>query len=467
MTDKLLVPFEHEGMWWKPAKSDEKLAGTLSYDPVDGCKLSLLGQFAPAESVTTIPFAPLPVLHGVLKDGRKASLIENRSAGFQMRFPGISTETYRPNIALLGDHIDSLDNYYTSECEFSLTNLEEWLGHSPFDVKYTPTDRKRFTLDVHLPEPQVFPLSHINSTLTAVASYWTRGGDVREFNVQAPSWLILKPSQAQTLRDHLDVVSRTRNFVALCLGERAYISNLILRGDEEEITPGKTQRRKIECYYRQNPSPQIREKTVLRSGIRLSEFGSPTGEILDKWFCLYENITESLDILFAILYSDMYLSVRFLLAAQAVEALHRHLWPSTYIDETRYEEIRRELVDSIPGEVPPDLKAKLEGVLKYGNELSLRRRLKEVSQRLAEKGAADIICLDSAFISDVVHTRNYLTHYDKSLQDKAKTGEALYKLYAKLALTVMVVVFAELDAPMKLVRKRLQQHRQFGLYVGT
>ena len=130
-----------------------------------------------------------------------------------------------------------------------------------------------------------------------------------------------------------------------------------------------------------------------------------------KWFCLYEKINESLGILFAILYSDMYLSIRFLLAAQAVEALHRHLLPSTYIDETRYEEIRRELVNSIPGEVPPNLKSKLKDVLKYGNELSLRRRLKEVSQRLAEKEAADIICLDSAFISDVVDTRNYLTHY--------------------------------------------------------
>ena len=66
--------------------------------------------------------------------------------------------------------------------------------------------------------------------------------------------------QAQTFRDHLEVVSRTRNLVALCLGERAYVSNLILRGAEEEIVPGETEKRRIECYYRQSPSPQIREK---------------------------------------------------------------------------------------------------------------------------------------------------------------------------------------------------------------
>ena len=467
MTDKLLVPFEHEGLWWEPERPDARLSGTLSYDPVDGCKLSLLGQFSPAESLVNPLLATLPVLHGVLKIGRKVSLFENLSAGFHIRAPGISTESYWPNIALLGDHIDSLDNYYTSECEFSLTNLEEWLDHKPFGLKYKQGNSKKFTLKVQLPEPLSFPLPHINSTLTTAASYETRGGDVREFTVRAPSWLILKSGQAQTLQDHLEVVSRTRNFVALCLGERAYVSNLILRGAEEEITPGVTEKCRIECFYRQNPNPQIREKRVLRSGIRLTEFGLATGEILDRWFVLYDKIAEPLDILFALLYSDMYLSIRFLLAAQAAEALHRHLLPSTYIDETQYEEIRQELVDSIPDQVSPNLKAKLEGVLKYGNELSLRRRLKEISERLAEKEAGDIVRLDAAFINDVVNNRNYLTHYDKSLQEKAKTGEALYELYAKLTLTIMVVVFAELDAPMNLVKKYLQRHRLFGRYVET
>ena len=122
----------------------------------------------------------------------------------------------------------------------------------------------------------------------------------------------------------------------------------------------------------------------------------------------------------------MYLNVRFLLAAQSLEALHQHLLPSTYIDETRYEEIRQELVDSIPDQATPDLKAKLKEVLKYGNKFSLRRRLKEISQRLSEKEARDIVNLDAAFINDVVDNRNYLTHYDESLRGKAKTGKALW-----------------------------------------
>ena len=305
MTDKLLVPFEHEGLWWEPSKSDTRLTGTLGYHPVDGCKLSLFGQLNPVERILDLELSTLPVLHGVLKDGRKVSLFDNLSMGTQFRMPGISTERFSPSVALLGDHIDSIDDYRTSECEFSLTNLEEWLDHKPFGLKYTPGSTKKFTLNVHLPEPQSFPLPHIDSVLTATASYRTHGGNVREFTVRAPSWLILKAGRTQTLEDHLKVVSRIRNFATLCLGERAYISNLILRGDEEEITPGVTEKLRIECYYQQNPSPQIREKRFLPSGIRLSEFEPRASEILDRWFILYDKIAESLDILFALLYSDI------------------------------------------------------------------------------------------------------------------------------------------------------------------
>lgn len=467
MTDKLLVPYEHEGMWWEPTTSEKRLPGTLSYDPTEGCKLSLLGQFSPLESFGYTEVQTLPVLHGFIKSGVKVSLFDNLSMGFHIRAPGISTEDFSPRIALLGAHVDSLDNFATTECEFTFTNLEEWLNHRPFGIKYTTTGAKKFTLKVQLPEPQTFSLSHIDSVLTATASYHTSGGDMREFAIQTPSWLILKSDQAQTLSDHLKVVSQIRNLVTLCLGERVYISNLVLRGVEEETTPGVTEKCRIECYYQQNPSPQIRDKRILHSGMRLTDFGLAESEIIDRWFVLYDKIAEPLHILFALLYSDMYLSIRFLLAAQAVEVLHRNLWPSTYIDEVQYQGIRREIVDSIPEQVPPNLKARLKGVLQYGNELSLRRRLKEISRRLEKNGTADIMSLDSAFINDVVDNRNYLTHYDESLQEKAKTGEELYELYAKLILTVMVVVFAELDAPMTLVKERLQRHHLVGRYVKT
>ena len=254
----------------------------------------------------------------------------------------------------------------------------------------------------------------------------------------------------------------------MCLGRRVYLSNIVLRDDDEEkVASEKPEKRIIECYFQQNPSPVAVDKKTNLSGMTINDFVEGKVEIINNWLSLYDDIEPSLDILFSILYTDMYLNVRFLLAAQAVEALHRHLWPASYVTEEQYEEIEQKLTDAIPNEAPSDLKAKLKDVLKYGNEFSLRRRLKEISQRLTEKGAEHFVCFDSAFINDVVNTRNYLTHYDKSLQASAKTGESLYQLYAKLALTVMVVVFTELGVSKELIMEKLRQHRHFGRYVGT
>ena len=467
MPDKLLVPFKHEGLWWKPDLPGERIAGTLSYDPVEGSNLSLLGQFGGLKKVGDPLSEKLPVIHGITKDTGEVTLFDNFSTSFRLTVPGISTEAFSPSFVFLGKLVDSPETYITPQCEFRLTNLEEWLDHRPFSIQFSQGEPKSLDLNVLLPEQQSFSLPHITSTLKAAASFQTRGGRVREFGVEVLSWLILEPNQPQTLQAHLKVISRIRNFVALCLGQRVYISNLVLRGAEEEVAPGKTQKRKIECYFQQNPSPTTPDKKTHLLGMTINDLGKAKSEIINKWFSLYDDIGPTLDILFSVLYTEMYLDVRFLLAAQAVESLHRRLWPSNYVDEMQYEEIEQKLADNIPNEVPSDLKAKLKDVLKYGNEFSLRRRLKEISQRLMEKGAENIVCLDSAFINDVVNTRNYLTHYDKSLQASEKREESLYRLYAKLALTVMVVVFTELGASKELIMEKLRHRRDIGHYVGT
>lgn len=64
--------------------------------------------------------------------------------------------------------------------------------------------------------------------------------------------------------------------------------------------------------------------------------------------------------------------------------------------------------------------------LKYGNEPSLRQRLKSLCGGLEPiYGSAKAI---KALISKIVTTRNYLTHYDHELKSDAAQGRALYRL---------------------------------------
>jgi len=228
------------------------------------------------------------------------------------------------------------------------------------------------------------------------------GKNIREFGIETPSWLDLEFNEPQSMESHLDLISRLRNFATLCLGERVYISNLIFRGPEEEVAPGEKHAPLIECFYAQNPRPEVREKKLLLSGVTTEDFGESAACVFDNWLQLYDKITPSLNVMFAALYVDMYIEERFLLACQSVEVLHRHLWPDSYVGEDEYNEIQAKLVESIPADVSEGLRAKLEGLLTYGNEFSLRRRLKDISDRWTSIGAEKIVHLDTAFINDVV-----------------------------------------------------------------
>jgi len=72
----------------------------------------------------------------------------------------------------------------------------------------------------------------------------------------------------------------------------------------------------------------------------------------------------------------------------------------------------------IPDNINADFKKSLQARLRYGNEFSLRTRLREVIRRI--KNILDFEFVTSGkkrdeFINKVVDTRNYWTHYSQEL----------------------------------------------------
>lgn len=64
--------------------------------------------------------------------------------------------------------------------------------------------------------------------------------------------------------------------------------------------------------------------------------------------------------------------------------------------------------------------------MQYLHEYSLRKRLEKIIDYFGN--ILDIVIPDKGeFVKDVYNTRNFLTHYDKGLENKAKKGKELYK----------------------------------------
>ena len=125
--------------------------------------------------------------------------------------------------------------------------------------------------------------------------------------------------------------------------------------------------------------------------------------------------------------SSKFLEWKFLSLIQGIEVLHRRSSSETEMKRDEFEGIVHRIVEI----VPKDRKGWIESRLTHANELSLRKRIKSLIEPW------DDLYGNSqerrSFISKVVDTRNYLTHYDsKSSQSELTEGEDLWKLCMKL-----------------------------------
>ncbi len=124
--------------------------------------------------------------------------------------------------------------------------------------------------------------------------------------------------------------------------------------------------------------------------------------------------------------AQKYLDGKFLALAQGLETYHRKTSTEKLMDEQEF----KELVEEIISKCPEENKQWLEGRLKHGNEINLRKRIKSIIEPFKDfVGTRDE---RSKIVSKIVDTRNYLTHYDQSLKSIAANNEELLSLCYKM-----------------------------------
>lgn len=89
------------------------------------------------------------------------------------------------------------------------------------------------------------------------------------------------------------------------------------------------------------------------------------------------------------------------------------------------------------------LRESLKERLKYGNEFSLRKRLKEVYDKHSDIYDQFIKNKDN-FVELTVNTRNYLIHFDKESNRNIAEGEDLYHLTEKLKNILEIMLLTKL-----------------------
>ena len=196
-----------------------------------------------------------------------------------------------------------------------------------------------------------------------------------------------------------------------------------------DIGEGKTRPIPINIYYPSWPYSKDEPETNRGKLFEFKEIQDDAERIINNWIEAYEKITPAFNLYFlAKMGMQTYLEERFMALAQGLEAYHRRTSEEKRMDETEFEKLVEHLVDQCPEEKREWLSDKLN----YGNEVSLSKRLRDII-----KPFKDVIgnrTKRESLINKIVKTRNYLTHYDQSLELEAAQGDALWTLCLKMEL---------------------------------
>jgi hypothetical protein len=136
------------------------------------------------------------------------------------------------------------------------------------------------------------------------------------------------------------------------------------------------------------------------------------------------------------------------------------------MEQSDYEKVISGLVNALPKEIEGDHRVSLKSRLKYGNEHSLRKRLTDMLGRIPENVRLKIAGDVSKFVTKVVDTRNYYTHYDHASEENALHGKEVYIVAERLRILIVVSLLHDLGIDDDQLLNILERKQEFAHWMA-
>lgn len=452
---------QYKGYWWLPGKDAQKIYGILSFnDPKGKATLDLMGTLNSIKKMFSS--TDIPLIHGFSADGRQITLHKCTSPGGKMAFPGFPTERYQVQRAFIGVHFNRIEDITFKTFSILYSNASDWVGISGIEQSFSLTEPNDITLkyspkkiaDVEIDKNWRLEILH-----KAVVSPPKHFIDQTEASIKEKVFFKVSASSEVSFEEFLKKIFLISNFLTLGVGRPIF--PLAIEGTTSKAVfqiEQETKSETIHIFFIMAESPDlIKSRTWNEMFFAYGHIMQDFERMIQKWFEKADLLNPVYDLYFGTLYnSSMYLHHEFLSLAQALESYHRRMHGGKYVEDQPYQPIRQTLSSAIPSSLGEDFRESLKTKIKYGNEFSLKKRLREVVDKNSEF-IQTLIVDPGEFIDQVANTRNYLTHYTEELRPKAKKGYDLYVLGQKLKFLIEVCFLSELGLPSNVIQKRLKE----------
>ena len=421
--------FELKGFWWLPASPDEQISGVVKFDPDKGVTLESIEGL----EVQKLEIAVIDVILGTLQNGDDVSLHECIILK-QLFSSSIRCTHIKARYLIIGAHFPQCEDLKFKTVTVRYHNLDVWVqGFGSLDIDRSNDNKieHQVTIKVKIPEPLKARINEeFELSLDVDYSLEERLLPYQGITAELRHFLSLEAIQETSWKNFQKILARIQDFISFAMNEPTFPTEI--KGTSEvtsEEVEGKTYHKSVSLYYISISSKRIQRIQTSNMRFSLMQIEQQFESIIKKWFEKAELLP-----IYVLYFGNMYapstyLNLQFLSLVQAVEAYHRRVKGTTNLPLEKHQ---------------------------HSNKISLRERLNLLVEEHSDILAKHIG--NPKFVSNVVDTRNYFTHYDEKLENKAITEpKQLYVLCEKLKTLLEVCFLAELGLSQEQIKRMMRQ----------
>ena len=411
-----------QGYWWSPKDEDNRFAGQLHLEQGKRPTLTLTMPEAETDShlgqlnAFGLRYTKLPqedLLYGQTVSGPvtvcNASPIKTRTHWGG----GGAQTTLTAECVLDGFILPSTDGQHIRKATVYYDNLPVWVQSSGFKLNLLKTEGN-FDLSYRRPKTQRY---RISEDLTLSIGF--RLGELpwphsRTVHLTEKPYVTFSATEPRTLEFFRTKIQEFGDFLTFaCLHVSSY-EEVLLEANFKWKLDSRDERVYPLAHYFDGQHLNSDEPASRLSHFDILFADSTPGDlssVFRNWFDLAETL-KPVRLLYRAAFSPTQheSETRFLFLCQAVEAYHRLRRPGTYMDqETFDDDILPGLKKCIPSDLQSDHRRALKDRLKWGNERSLRHRLKALYRENRHPVLDHFFGQD--LVNHAVNARNALTHH--------------------------------------------------------
>ncbi len=417
----------YHGLWWLHGHPTNKIQGVLSLKVEGGIYLSLIGSFK--SDIDTSDFAEHGIIYGEIVP-TLGSITLFHCQEFERRISHSTAQKFKAKYLIYGLHENQFEKLLFTRFTFGATYLVDFLNPRLVEVNF----RSNLT---------TISTKQSNQMRVKVTGAEIQFESEADYAMDLPhkeaiveySWVDIRPENPINIKDFeekfLTPILNLVQFGTTFLNSVTFIKVYSTDGSNGQHVVRSENVKKAD----RGKSAIIHDRLF-----GLDDLQNPD-QFVNNWFKCNDKLKHIFELYFSsLLLDEQFIVTQFLNIAQATESYHSEKFKTTFEAsekaKSNFKLKKQEILNKVDDQ---DMKVWLKENLKYFTELRLR--LEELINE-TEDILNPIVKKKEDFINRVVKSRNYYTHYNPDLKDKAAERDELLALFfiLRVILTINLIL---------------------------